>query len=478
MDPGNRRSVSLPSALFLLRQRRGKQSQQRTGEVPTHGAGPRMVSASCSHDVHRGGKPLNEECNVPYELDIEDHPHKTVANDYSRVDLPGESCYRPSKPRVMAGDSVHRALATPEILMSILDALDSMTVVPHEISQRRRKPLSLRHAQLIWGNTDEAVKMWECTSKEPAIESAPSQPTGVFACLLVNRLWHNVAVRVLESRVFFQSMQRWTEFTQTGARSLVRRPKMLVLHKLSGAQQVEIDVLAPNIGGQLEWLELYTCPGLAPPAELLVGGLLTKIVLPGCTRVCDRTLSHIAALCPRLEFLDLRACELVTDKGLKLIARYCSDLQLLNVGRTRGGECITYKAIKHLARLTKVTTLGLAGCCIDDRALWELAIHRGPFLQRLSLNNCRLLTDASVPRILGYTPKLTVLEIRGCTQVTNMRPLALFKRYRERQGQPPLIEGCEIIERRLQAAIQQLRHEISQRILADCQEWVDRVDDD
>lgn len=474
----NRRSVSLPSALFLLRQRRGKQSHQRGSDAPAHGLGSRMVSASCSHDVHRGGKALSEECNVPYELDIEEHPDGTLAEEVSHVDLYSGSDYGTSIPQLMVGNSVHRALATPEILMGIINALDGMTTVPHEVSQRRRKPLSLRHAQLIWGNTDQAVKMWERTSQEPAIEVAQSQPTGVFACLLVNHLWYEVAVRTLESRVFFQSMQRWTEFTQTGARSLVRRPKMLVLHKLSGAQQVEIDVLSPSVGGQLEWLEFYTCPGLSPPPDLLVGGLLTKIVLPGCTRVCDRTLSHIAAFCPRLEFLDLRACELVTDKGIKLIARYCGELQLLNVGRTRGGENVTYKAIKHLARLTQVTTLGLAGCCIDDRALWELAIHRGTFLQRLSLNNCRLLTDASVPRILGYTPKLTVLEIRGCTQITNMRPLALFKRYRERQGQPPLIEGCEIIERRLQAAIQQLRHEISQRILADCQEWVDEADED
>lgn len=475
------RSSSVPETLHLfaagdgdgkLRDRFHLGTHPR-GEKPAHEV--RHLSESHSYNPHRCQPAVCDLCD---DLKITDGGDDGDNLDFVLDQLSIASCDTASVGESPCGAACQRALATPEILLTIFRYLDEQNVVPHEFSQRRRKPMSLRHAQLIYGDTTRAKRAWERAQSEAITTADYSASVGLYNCLLVNRQWYLSARYILESKIHFRSSKRWTQFVHSQGFSkrestqLARKPRMLVLHKLADARQIELEQVAGKLGGRLEWLEFYTCPGLSPVVDLLKGGALTRIVLPGCTRVSDRTLAAIAMYCPSLEYLDLRACEYVTDRSIKIIAKYCPHLQVLNVGRTRGGEGITYKGIKHLARQTSINTLGLAGCHIDDRAIWELALHRGPHLQRLSLNKCTMLTDASVPRVLGYMPNLTVLEIRGCIQMSNMRPMVLFKRYRERQGQPPLIEGCEIIERRMQLATIKLRQELSQRILLDCSIWL------
>lgn len=454
-----RRSISLPKH---LQARRAK--SLRTGAIrPTR-------LASQSLDPHAGDRAIHELCADLEITSVGTFEPKTPS--FSSKWLTSLS----SRGKLQQ-TATSRALAIPDILYLIFEQVDALNVVPHELSQRRRKPLSLRHARLIYGDNAQAVEAWERAKVESPTTSNFGPGAGLHSCLLVNRSWYEIARRVLDKQVFFSSGARWRQFVHAGPMS--RKPRTFIVHKLGDAHQLELDQIADKVAGNLEWLEFYTCPGLVPTVDILRGGFITRLVLPGCLRVTDRTIAAVGEHCPNLQYLDLRACEFISDRGLKTVAKYCPKLELLNVGRTKGGELITYKGVKHLARQTQLNTLGLAGCAIDDRAIWELALNRGSSLQRLSLNNCRNLTDASIPRILGYTPKLSVLEIRGCTQITNMRPLALFKRYREQQcGQPPLIEGCEIIERRMQSAIHRLNHEISTKILSDCSLWVNTADND
>ena len=374
--------------------------------------------------------------------------------------------------RISTPTAAQRALSNPDILWCIFDALDAMSVIPREVVLQRRKPLSLRHAQMMFGNDKEAWEAWEknqTTTTEPL-------GSGLFNCLFVNSTWYDSAARILEARIYFSGVEHFTQFSRRGVQHLSRKPRMFVLHKLNDLTQVELDLLdGHSLGEQLEWLEFYTCSGLAPSPSLL-GPQLKRVILPGCVRVNDRTLSGICEQCPQLEQLDVRACEQVSDRGIKIVAKRCPQLRMLNVGRNGHGELITYKGIKHIARQTQISTLGVAGCYIDDRAIWELALSRGSKIQRLSLNNCYLLTDASVPRVLGYMPNLNVLEIRGCTNITHMRPLALYRAYREKHGQVPLIECCEVIERRLQVAIMRLQRETSVRVLTDLTTFINEND--
>lgn len=380
------------------------------------------------------------------------------------------------------GEHHHRALQVPEILKLILEYVDVANVVPHEVSQRRRKPMSPRHAILIYGDTPAARAAWKQAQNDrfsgPDSGELFDKGAGLHNCMLVCRQWHDPAYEVMYERLHFCDHRRWKNFIENGAVDPVRKkPSVLVLHKVSEASQQEVNSI-DSLGGRLKWLEFYTCPNIAPTKMLLSGQLLTRIVLPGCTRVDDRTCYLISQNCHQLEHLDLRACEQVTDRGLKAIAKTCHKLKLLNVGRTSGGEMITFKGVKHIVRRTQVNTLGLAGCFIDDRTVWEIARTRGHRIERLSLNNCHLLTDRSIPQILPYTKNLSVLELRGCVQITNMKPIVRFRKYKERIGSPALIEGCEIFEFRMKEAEWLMEMETSREILKDCLEWIYMADGD
>lgn len=378
----------------------------------------------------------------------------------------------------------------PEIVSLVVHHLDAMNPVPHEVAPKRRKPMSWRHAMLLYGNKNTA---WEALSEDALSHSdnadqEPSVPP-MLACMLVNKLWYEETARVLYRHLHFQDSQLFSKFVACnginstdmpwGAPGLPG-PKLLVLHKLSTATQVDIDKVAFQIGGNLELLEFYTCPSIFPSRELMRGGTLKKVIVPGCSAVNDSVVGAIARDCPLLEHLDLRACEDVSDKSIRVVAHYCRNLAMLNVGRTHGGQRITNRGIRSIARHTKITTLGVAGCHINDTTIWELAIHRGPFLERLSLNNCFFLTNNSIPRILGYTTKsLSVLELRGCPLISDMMPLVLFKRYRQaKQGFAPLIEGCELFESRMREAEYTLEMEISKQIFMDTLEWIYSPDSD
>src|SRR5271169_1811574 len=111
-----------------------------------------------------------------------------------------------------------------------------------------------------------------------------------------------------------------------------------------------------------------------------------------------------------------------------------------------------------ISRLTEVDTLGLAGCSVGDRGIWSVATHRGAKIERLSLNNCLNLSNASIPLILATTPNLQVLELRGCVRITHVRPIVEFRRRWRTRG--VLIEGCEIFEGRMRRGEEELERDL------------------
>jgi len=237
----------------------------------------------------------------------------------------------------------------PIILEKIISYLDESNTVPSEPAPVRRKPLSYQHALLIYHpDVQRAREAWLAACRPNQQEHTWEQHhSGVFACLVVNREWHEAAKRVLRRKAFFTSYENWRNFAhrQQGHSPHLRT---LVLHKVRAATDAELHTLGqqPN----LEWLEFHVCPDLRPTEDLLCSRSLWRIALPGCSRVDDVTLECIARNCPNLEILDLRACELVTDNGLIAIAEECPNLKYLNVGRVKGGERITCEGVDAVAR--------------------------------------------------------------------------------------------------------------------------------
>jgi hypothetical protein len=237
----------------------------------------------------------------------------------------------------------------PPILEQIIGYLDESNSIPSEPAPVRRKPLSYQHALLIYyPDVARAKEAWAAACRQTTDDpTSDENHSGVYACLLVNREWHDAARRVLRRKAFFTSYETWTAFA-TRKEGHTPHLRTLVLHKVRQANDAELEKLGEQ--PRLEWLELHVCPDLLPSEKLLSSPYLKRIALPGCSRVNDETLEIIAANCPSLEILDLRACEFVTDKGLKAIAEGCPKLKYLNVGRVKGGDRITCDGVDAIAR--------------------------------------------------------------------------------------------------------------------------------
>lgn len=293
------------------------------------------------------------------------------------------------------------ALAIPEVVENILRLLD-------EISWQS-KSLGLNRQQNKDVSPMDSEDREECGSMN--------------ACATVNQVFYWAAKRILSTRVELKSMEQLDQYAaaEAGNDNLCRD---LLVHRIKTCEQAEFDRINQY---RLKSLELYVCPKLVPAESLLSSGTLLKLALPGCGLVDDSVMQSVARLCKHLEVLDLRACELVTDMGIVAIAENCPRLSYLNVGRVKNSAGITDRSLTQICQLTSVETLGLAGCSIGDEGVFAIAQHRGPHIERLSMNQCHAVSDYSLVSLLKASPKLQVLEIVGCEQVSDAEQLYNFK---------------------------------------------------
>lgn len=193
----------------------------------------------------------------------------------------------------------------------------------------------------------------------------------------------------------------------------------------------------------LEKLDLYICDHLEDYAitPFVLHGRLTHLSLAGCHRITDEIVIRVAEHCPGLQHLDLRACGLISDRSISLVATRCTQLCHLNVGRVRDRERITSASIRLVALNTKVNVLGLAGCDIDDECMILLAKTRHRHLERVSVNNCQKLTNATLRAYAQYCPNLSVFEMRECHLINDWATVATLCRKRV------LLTLCEEQER-------------------------------
>ncbi|KAL0083706.1 hypothetical protein J3Q64DRAFT_1679662 [Phycomyces blakesleeanus] len=177
---------------------------------------------------------------------------------------------------------------------------------------------------------------------------------------------------------------------------------------------------------QLSHLDVYICDYFTNTAlsAFLCHRRLTYLSLAGCYRITDEAILKVAETCPLLEHLDMRACGLISDVSVSAIALSCPGLRHLNVGRIRERHRITHKSISLIARHTRAVVLGLAGCDIDDDCMLLLAQLRGSLLERVSVNNCPRLTNATLHAYVQYCPSLSVFEMKECHQVDDWEAVA------------------------------------------------------
>lgn len=423
------------------------------------------------------------------ELNHKESVCKNLKFEQNAYDSDDSMDYRLSSLTIKIKES-HPIFHIPEIVSKIITFVDSTPSLPHEVSPIRRRPLSYQHALLIYKDERKAQNVWReaCESSLQNNGNPPSslrsQKKSLYNCLLVNKLWYRVTLEVASNKLFFSDEKRWLSFVDnskkfTTPRRTSSKTSLFIMHKLTRAKQDDLNIVAPIVSGNLEWIEMYICPKVLPPPIMLSGSLLKKLILPGSKVVNDSFLRLVAQSCPKLEVLDLRACELISDQGICLLAQNCLKLISLNLGRHSNGNLITDDSLAVLSRNTKIETLGLAGCSITDRGIWDLAYYCNDSLTRLSLNNCVSLTNNSLPRILkhGYLSKLAVLEIRNILNITDFKPLVNYKKMKEANGHNVLIEGCEILEYRMREEEWKYEMKKSAKILNDILVWANDNND-
>lgn len=364
----------------------------------------------------------------------------------------------------------------PEIVHKIVEFAHLQNpVVPDEVAPVRRRPLSFDHAMLIYGDKERAAK---------ALQDPPpvrlSRSNILYTCLQINRLFHQAATEILHKKLYFNDPRKFHNFSHSISPGAVLRPTEFVLHKMFHMKQPALDrVLCVSEFSSLERLELFMCPKIVAAPEFF-GEKLKSLVLTGSKTADDASMQIIAKRCPNLELLDVRASELITDAGLYYIATNCTKLTTINVGRKNKGHLITDASMSLLAKNNpNLATVGVAGCNVSDRFVWDLALNCSDHMERLSLNNCRYITNQSIPLILysDYFPQLSVLELMNADQITNFRPIIEFKRRQEMKGISMLLEVCEPLCRKMRQQEIEMDRTISQRIFKNITEWANSEND-
>lgn len=470
-SPKRRSSPPRPSILTSLRTSFGQVTPAST---------PASIKTKCEHfsPIPYGTPQSPLAAKNPLEREFSDltlwSPSKSSIN--IKLELP-RKC-----------GTTHPIFQIPEILERILRFVDDESFIPQEKSHHRRRPQSFSHAMLMYhGDAKKATKVWDdvvtsVKSGLPTNTTCSRKLRNLHGCITVNKMWHTITHAIITEKVYFEDMFKFQKFVNFANKGKYNsKPSLIVLHKLSGLTQSQLDNIAPVISSaNLKWLELYICPKVVPsPCFFINSSGLEKLILPGSKLITDEFLISVSSHLTNLKILDLRACDKVTDSGVVSIATSCPRLTTCNLGRHRNGHLITSISLIALATHTEIETIGVAGCNVTDAGIWELALLRGAHITRLSLNNCTLLTNHSIPALISTNsfPNLSVLEIRNIHNMTDMRPIVSYKKWKHSLGLTVLIEGCERIEKLLREEEWRLNKENSVSILSDLTQWVNEEDE-
>jgi EIN3-binding F-box protein len=144
---------------------------------------------------------------------------------------------------------------------------------------------------------------------------------------------------------------------------------------------------------QLEDIDLCGLKGITESGFLhLIQSSLVKINFSGCSNLTDRVISAITARNGwTLEVLNIDGCSNITDASLVSIAANCQILSDLDISK----------------------------CAISDSGIQALASSDKLKLQILSVAGCSMVTDKSLPAIVGLGSTLLGLNLQQCRSISN-----------------------------------------------------------
>ncbi|KAG0025363.1 hypothetical protein BGZ82_010059 [Podila clonocystis] len=158
---------------------------------------------------------------------------------------------------------------------------------------------------------------------------------------------------------------------------------MLSVHLKAARSQPYVATPSPSSSLKKFSLDCGDIPASVIMAFLATCPQLQELALDWSRELCDFSLSRLYAKCPRLTKISLSRCEQITDMGLKTL----------------------FKSYPNLV------TVDLSHNELSDSVLEELA-QSCRWVQHLSLNHCRNLTDMGIQQLLLSLGSLTYLGLR------------------------------------------------------------------
>lgn len=168
---------------------------------------------------------------------------------------------------------------------------------------------------------------------------------------------------------------------------------------------------------ELEYLGLQDCQRLSDESlKHIAQGLtsLKTINLSFCISVTDSGLKFLSKM-PKLEELNLRACDNISDIGMAGLAEDggCG-VTSLDVSFC---EKIGDQALQHISQgLYQLKSLSLSSCQITDEGLERLTkMH---YLEVLNVGQCSKITDKGLEMLANELVNLQSIDLYGCTKIT------------------------------------------------------------
>ena len=314
-------------------------------------------------------------------------------------------------------DSCNHQSVPDEVWLSILSylppgSLCSLARTSHRFNQLTRDPILWTNLTIDW----QSIK-----NKTASVENIISRSTRVRSLTVKNRTFEQVNSPqiVMIAKKASSTLRNLTLSPEIalGNNAVAKIGSMTQLTSLELAGDW-IKTSGVKELGNLTKLERLKMPGaeqLTPKDLKDLFSRLCNLVLvdiSDCKKgASDMAVTALAQNNPKLEYLALDECELVTGKSLKIVAEKCPNLAHLSLdGCYQVNDPAMVKIASSCPKLSYVS-LGLCST-VKDSTLKQLAMTC-PELSFLNLFGCSYITERGVAKLVEGAKGLKYLCIRG-----------------------------------------------------------------
>lgn len=179
--------------------------------------------------------------------------------------------------------------------------------------------------------------------------------------------------------------------------------------------------LLSDKGEEVEQLFLEGCTWLSNHAIAAIGRYcvnLRLLNLQDCPQLTDETLTEIADTCRRLAYLNVSGCVQLTGQPFASLLRNCTDLHTLCMSGLSQIDEEAELAFVSLRYVPKLSVLDISYCTNITDAVLAYAAQNCRTLRMVDLSGCSRLTDSAIASIGCSCSHLESLRLKICSQFT------------------------------------------------------------